>query len=96
MNLTYLLSILTPYLYVSPQVLDDWKFVARVMDRLLLILFLAVSLSGTLTMFLGAPHIFEFVDQDEMLGKFEAYTKNQDLLWEKDKPFLIAKGIVSN
>ncbi|BFY97023.1 hypothetical protein BsWGS_00063 [Bradybaena similaris] len=38
-------------------VLDDWKFLAAVVDRLLTIIFVLVSLSGTLGVLLNAPSI---------------------------------------
>ncbi|XP_012946690.1 acetylcholine receptor subunit beta-like 1 [Aplysia californica] len=54
-------------------VLEDWKYVARVMDRLLLIIFLTVGLSGTASMFLGAPHILQYVDQDKIIDDLAEY-----------------------
>lgn len=48
-------------------VLEDWKYVARVMDRLLLIVFLTVTLMGTAGILLNAPYILEYVDQDKIL-----------------------------
>ncbi|CAG5135077.1 unnamed protein product, partial [Candidula unifasciata] len=39
-------------------VLDDWKFLAAVIDRLLMIIFVLVSLSGTLGVLLNAPNVF--------------------------------------
>ncbi|XP_052796238.1 acetylcholine receptor subunit beta-like 1 [Mya arenaria] len=48
-------------------VLDDWKYVARVIDRLLLYIFLLVTIGGTMTILMQAPHILEYVDQDEII-----------------------------
>lgn len=51
------------------QVLDDWKFVASVLDRLLLIIFLSVTIFGSMGILMQAPYILEFVDQDEIIQK---------------------------
>ena len=37
-----------------------------VIDRLQLYIFLAVTISGTISILIHAPQIFEFVDQDEI------------------------------
>jgi nicotinic acetylcholine receptor, invertebrate len=37
-----------------------------VIDRLQLYIFLAVTIGGTVGILIHAPHIFEFVDQDEI------------------------------
>lgn len=49
------------------QVLDDWKYVARVIDRLLLYIFLFVTVFGTIGLLMQAPHILEYVDQDQII-----------------------------
>ncbi|NP_001191486.1 non-alpha nicotinic acetylcholine receptor subunit precursor [Aplysia californica] len=54
-------------------ILEDWKYVARVLDRLLLIIFLLVTLSGTAGILLNAPHIIEYVDQDKIIDELLAY-----------------------
>jgi nicotinic acetylcholine receptor len=51
------------------QVRDDWKYVALVIDRLQLYIFFSVTLIGTILILLRAPHIFEFVDQQEILRR---------------------------
>ncbi|KAL4227494.1 Neuronal acetylcholine receptor subunit [Mactra antiquata] len=48
-------------------VLDDWKYVARVIDRLLLYIFLFVTVSGSIMILMQAPHILEYVDQDQII-----------------------------
>ncbi|XP_059163297.1 neuronal acetylcholine receptor subunit beta-4-like isoform X2 [Physella acuta] len=53
-------------------VLDDWKYVAAVLDRLLMIIFVLVSLGGTLGVLINAPHILETVDQDKILARITA------------------------
>lgn len=55
------------------QVLDDWKYVARVLDRLLLFVFLGVTFSGSVGVLLNAPHILEYVDQDKIISELLAY-----------------------
>lgn len=59
-----------PFLNTSSlyfQVLEDWKYVARVIDRLLLYIFLVITVGGTVGVLLKAPHIFESVKQDDIL-----------------------------
>lgn len=51
------------------QVLDDWKFVASVLDRLLLIVFLSVTIFGSMGILMQTPYILEYVDQDEIIQK---------------------------
>lgn len=55
------------FLFSQWQVLDDWKYVARVIDRLLLYIFLIVTVSGTIGLLMQAPHILEYVDQDQII-----------------------------
>uniref|UniRef100_A0A8W8HLY5 Acetylcholine receptor subunit beta-like 1 n=1 Tax=Magallana gigas TaxID=29159 RepID=A0A8W8HLY5_MAGGI len=50
-------------------VLDDWKFVASVLDRLLLIVFLTVTIFGSMGILMQTPYILEYVDQDEIIQK---------------------------
>jgi len=59
-------------------VIEDWRYVARVIDMLLLIIFLIVTVAGTIGIFMKAPHIFQEVKQDEILS---VMNKN----WEKAK-----------
>lgn len=49
--------------------LDDWKFVASVLDRLLLIVFLTVTIFGSMGILMQTPYILEYVDQDEIIQK---------------------------
>ena len=55
-------------IFILLQVLEDWKYVARVIDRLLLYIFLVVTIGGTAGILLKAPHIFESVKQEDILG----------------------------
>ncbi|ESO00202.1 hypothetical protein HELRODRAFT_176038 [Helobdella robusta] len=48
------------------EILDDWRYIASVIDRLQLIIFLIVTIAGTAAILFNAPHIFEFVDQEEI------------------------------
>lgn len=48
---------------------DDWKYVAMVIDRLLLYIFFGVTLGGTLGILLSAPNVFKYVDQQEIIDK---------------------------
>lgn len=58
------------------QVLDDWKYIAMVLDRLLLYIFLAVTFGGTVGILMNAPHIFEYVDQDAIIAAIMNENKN--------------------
>ncbi|KHJ98277.1 hypothetical protein OESDEN_01738 [Oesophagostomum dentatum] len=51
---------------------DDWKYVAMVIDRLLLLLFFGVTLGGTLGIICSAPHVFDFVDQEKIIKQLNA------------------------
>ncbi|WAQ98351.1 ACH3-like protein [Mya arenaria] len=53
-------------------VIDDWRYIARVVDRLLLTIFFIVTFTGTLGIFFKAPHIFEKINQDEILARYNA------------------------
>ena len=46
------------------QVLEDWRYISMVIDRLQLYVFLAVTIVGTASILVGAPHIFDSVDQE--------------------------------
>ncbi|KAK3098920.1 hypothetical protein FSP39_024277 [Pinctada imbricata] len=63
-------------------VIDDWKYLASVLDRLLLLIFLTITFTGTLGILFQAPHILEFVDQDrilqELMAKYTASECNED------------------
>ncbi|XP_022332769.2 acetylcholine receptor subunit beta-like 1 isoform X4 [Crassostrea virginica] len=69
---TEALKFITEHLRAEDEydtVLDDWKFVASVLDRLLLIIFLSVTIFGSMGILMQAPYILEFVDQDEIIQK---------------------------
>ena len=53
-------------LYFSFQILEDWRYIAMVIDRLQLYIFLAVTIGGTVGILINAPYIFEYVDQDSI------------------------------
>lgn len=48
------------------EILEDWRYIAMVIDRLMLYIFLAVTIGGTVGILINAPHIFEYVDQDDI------------------------------
>ena len=54
----------------SPQIREDWKFVAMVVDRVQLWLFFFVTTVGTVGILMDAPHIFEYVDQDKIIDLY--------------------------
>ena len=46
---------------------DEWKYVALIIDRFLLIIYLLITVFGTILIIFNAPYIFQFVDQQEIL-----------------------------
>lgn len=56
----------------SFQICNDWKYVAGVVDRFLLYVFLMITVAGTISIIVDAPHIFEFVDQDKIVQEIQA------------------------
>lgn len=49
------------------EILDDWRYVASVIDRLQLYIFVAITIGGTIGILINAPHIFEYVDQQKVM-----------------------------
>ncbi|VDP11367.1 unnamed protein product [Soboliphyme baturini] len=48
---------------------EEWKYVAVVLDRLLLYTFLGLTLGGTVQILFSAPNMFEFIDQNEIIDR---------------------------
>ncbi|PIO52335.1 Cation transporter family protein [Teladorsagia circumcincta] len=48
---------------------DDWRFVAMIIDRLLLYIFFGITAGGTCGILFSAPYVFEGVNQREVLDK---------------------------
>ena len=59
----------------SKKIQDDWKYIAMVIDRLLLVFFFGVTLGGTVGIIFSAPHVFDFVDQDQIIKRLIAQSK---------------------
>ncbi|NP_001267733.1 acetylcholine receptor subunit beta-like 1-like [Aplysia californica] len=59
-------------------VLDDWKYMASVLDRLLMVVYVLVSLGGTLGVLVNAPHILETVDQDKVIEQIKNAVRVED------------------
>ncbi|CAJ0602534.1 unnamed protein product [Cylicocyclus nassatus] len=53
----------------TKQYRDDWKFVAMVVDRVLLYGFFGITLGGTIGILFSAPTVFERVDEHKHLQK---------------------------
>jgi nicotinic acetylcholine receptor, invertebrate len=45
----------------------EWEYIGLVIDRLLLITYLLITIFGTILIIFNAPHIFQFVDQQQIL-----------------------------
>ncbi|KAK6730963.1 hypothetical protein RB195_007437 [Necator americanus] len=48
---------------------DDWKYVAMIIDRLLLYVFFGITIGGTCGILFSAPYVFQVVNQREVLDK---------------------------
>lgn len=46
-----------------------------VIDRLLLIVFFGITMGGTIGILFSAPHVWDYVDQQEILRKLIAESK---------------------
>ena len=53
------------------QVLEDWRYIAMVIDRLQLYIFVAVTIGGTAGILINSPHIFDYVDQDAIKARIK-------------------------
>uniref|UniRef100_A0A5K3EM91 Neur_chan_LBD domain-containing protein n=1 Tax=Mesocestoides corti TaxID=53468 RepID=A0A5K3EM91_MESCO len=58
------------------QVSEDWKYVASIIDRVQLIIFICAIAGGTLTILMNAPYIFSEVDQQSIIKKFSYKDRN--------------------
>ncbi|XP_074115235.1 acetylcholine receptor subunit beta-like 1 [Cotesia typhae] len=56
-------------LYIQTR--EDWRYVAKVFDRLLLWAFFLFTAASSASILLSAPHIFSYVDQDEIIRKYQ-------------------------
>ena len=57
-------------------VVDDWKFVARVIDRVMLIIFGTVNMVGMAAILLGSPHVLDSIDQDAIIEDMLNYMEH--------------------
>ncbi|KJH42674.1 Cation transporter family protein [Dictyocaulus viviparus] len=48
---------------------DDWKYVAMIIDRLLLYVFFGITIGGTCGILFSAPYVFQGVNQREVLQR---------------------------
>ena len=53
------------------QIREEWKYVAMVIDRLLLYAFFAVTAGGTMGILFSAPNVFEYVNQTAVIEKLK-------------------------
>ena len=47
-------------------VIEDWRFLALVFDRLLLFVFVAITVVGTAVILLDTPYLWDTVDQQAL------------------------------
>ncbi|VDP15358.1 unnamed protein product [Onchocerca flexuosa] len=55
---------------------DDWKYVAMIIDRLLLYVFFGITVGGTCGILFSAPYVFQGVDQRAELQRLSHLYKN--------------------
>ncbi|ELT96523.1 hypothetical protein CAPTEDRAFT_143095, partial [Capitella teleta] len=53
------------------EILEDWRYIAMVIDRLMLYIFLAVTIGGTVGILINAPNIFDYVDQKAIIDSLK-------------------------
>ena len=53
--------------------IDDWKYVGKVIDRVLLVVFTVVTFVGMTAVLLNSPHVLDQVDQDVIIGELLEY-----------------------
>ncbi|KAI0213556.1 Acetylcholine receptor subunit beta-like 1 [Lamellibrachia satsuma] len=58
------------------EVLEDWRYIAMVIDRLQLYIFVAVTIGGTAGILINSPHIFDYVDQDAIKRRITGMPDN--------------------
>ncbi|CAJ0573852.1 unnamed protein product, partial [Mesorhabditis spiculigera] len=58
---------------------EEWRFVATVLDRLLLYIFFAVTVGGTVGILCSAPNVFEYVDQTAILENLKRKAKEIEM-----------------
>jgi len=65
-------------------IIEDWKYIALVFDRLLLILFVIVTAIGTMVLLCNQPFIMDTIDQAKVLANWvethQANMKNNDYI----------------
>ena len=58
------------------QVIDDWRYVAQVIDRLLFYIYMVVTVATTLAILINAPHVFQSVEQEAIKKQYQALHAN--------------------
>lgn len=56
------------------QIEEDWRYVALVIDRLLLWVFFLVTLAGSLSILMSAENMFKAIDEDKVIADFSDTT----------------------
>ncbi|XP_067934664.1 acetylcholine receptor subunit beta-like 1 [Watersipora subatra] len=51
------------------EICNDWRYIAGVIDRFLLYIFLIITIAGTISIIVNAPNIFEHVDQKAIIDE---------------------------
>lgn len=87
------LTQLIPFLSLLWQIREDWKYVAMVIDRLQLCFFCGITTFGTFALLLDAPHIFQPIDQDQVI-KINRHDYEPEAVWGSVTQWLIWKVVV--
>nr|CAD2143360.1 unnamed protein product [Meloidogyne enterolobii] len=56
---------------INKKIREEWRFVAMVIDRLLLYIFFGVTVGGTIGILCSAPNIFENVNQTQVITQLK-------------------------
>jgi len=59
------------------KVREEWKYVAMVIDRLLLYVFFAVTAGGTVGILFSAPNVFEYVNQTAVIEQLKKTAESE-------------------
>jgi len=51
------------------QAVADWQYVALVIDRIQMLIFAMATAAGCIGLITNAPHVFDYINQDDIKNK---------------------------